>query len=60
MAPSNTNGANALISTNDRIKDTDDVGVLLHAIIRYAEANEELLDRSIVSVGYGIPVGTGR
>lgn len=43
-----------MIYTNDRIKDSEDVGVLFHAIIRYAEANEELLDRSVVSVGYGM------
>ena len=44
-----------MISTNDRnVKDADDIGLLLHSIFRYAEANEERLDRSIVSIGYGV------
>ena len=42
-----------MISTNARVKDFDDVGLLFHAILRYAEANEERLDCSIVAIGYG-------
>jgi len=41
-----------MILENDRSKDAEDVGVLLHAIFSYAEANEERLDRSLVAVGY--------
>lgn len=44
-----------MISTNDRNeKDTDDIGLLFHSILRYGEANEERLDRSIVAIGYGV------
>lgn len=43
-----------MILTNDRCKDLEDVGVLFHAILRYGEANEEQLDRSIASVGYAV------
>lgn len=44
-----------MISTNDRNqRDSDDIGLLLHSILRYGEANEERLDRSIVSIGYGV------
>ena len=44
-----------MISTNDRnAKDTDDIGLLFHSILRYGEANEERLDRSIIAIGYGV------
>lgn len=44
-----------MISTNDRNeKDSDDIGLLFHSILRYGEANEERLDRSIVTIGYGV------
>jgi len=42
-----------MISTNSRSKDPEDVGLLFHSILRYAEANAERLDRSIISIGYG-------
>ena len=42
-----------MITTNSRTKDLDDVGLLFHAILRYAEVNEDLLDQSIMSIGYG-------
>lgn len=41
-----------MILQNNRSKDAEDVGVLFHAIISYAEANAEHLDRSLVAVGY--------
>lgn len=41
-----------MILQNDRTQDAEDVGVLFHAIITYAEVNGELLDRSLVGVGY--------
>jgi hypothetical protein len=41
-----------MIFNNDRNTDAEDVGVLLHAIFTYAEANAEQLDRSLVAVGY--------
>tara|TARA_R110000868_G_scaffold101750_9_gene280190 strand:- start:16702 stop:17019 length:318 start_codon:yes stop_codon:yes gene_type:complete len=41
-----------VITTNARTKDLEDVGLLLHSILRYAEANAERLDRSIISIGY--------
>lgn len=41
-----------MILFNTRTTDKEDVAVLFHAILRYAEANEERLDRSIASVGY--------
>jgi hypothetical protein len=41
-----------MILTNDRSKDAEDVGVLLHAIFSYAEANAERLDRTLVAAGY--------
>jgi len=40
-----------MITSNDRSTDAEDVGVLFHAIISYAEANSERLDRSLVAVG---------
>ncbi|NVL49884.1 hypothetical protein F2S72_09040 [Pseudomonas syringae pv. actinidiae] len=44
-----------MITTNNRnVRDADDVGLLFHSILRYGEANEERLDRSIVSIGYGV------
>lgn len=44
-----------MITTNNRTdKDADDVGLLFHSILRYGEANEERLDCSIVSIGYGV------
>lgn len=46
-----------MISTNNRSKDLDDVGLLFHAILRYAEANEERLDCSITAIGYGVLLG---
>lgn len=46
-----------MISTNSRTKDLDDVGVLFHAILRYAEANNDRLDCSVVGVGYGVLLG---
>lgn len=42
-----------MILQNDRTNDAEDVGVLFHAIISYAEANAEQLDRSLVAAGYG-------
>lgn len=42
-----------MISTPTRETDQDDVGVLFHSILRYAEANAERLDKSIMSIGYG-------
>ena len=42
-----------MILSNTRATEKEDVAVLFHAILRYAEANEERSDRSIVSVGYG-------
>lgn len=42
-----------MILTNERIKDSEDVGVLFHALIRCVEASEAELDRSLVAVGYG-------
>lgn len=41
-----------MILTNSRDKDPEDVGLLFHSIMRYAEANAERLDRSIMSIGY--------
>jgi hypothetical protein len=41
-----------MILKNDRNTDAEDVGVLLHAIFSYAEANAEELDRSLVAAGY--------
>jgi len=41
-----------VITTNARTKDLEDVGLLFHSILRYAEANAERLDRSIISIGY--------
>lgn len=41
-----------MILQNDRAKDAEDVGVLFHAIISYAEINAEHLDRSLVVLGY--------
>ena len=41
-----------MITTNSRTKDLEDVGLLFHSILRYAEANAERLDRSIISIGY--------
>lgn len=41
-----------MITTNARTKDLEDVGLLFHSILRYAEANAERLDRSIISIGY--------
>ncbi|AGN82417.1 MULTISPECIES: hypothetical protein [Pseudomonas] len=41
-----------MILTNERRKDAEDVGVLLHAIFSHAEANAEHLDRTLVAVGY--------
>lgn len=46
-----------MISTNAKTKDLDDVGVLFHAIIRYAEGNEVQLDSSPALVGYGRLLG---
>lgn len=46
-----------MISTNNRTKDLDDVGLLFHAILRYAEANEDRLDCTVVAVGYGVLLG---
>nr|CEK42252.1 hypothetical protein PQBR57_0299 [Pseudomonas fluorescens SBW25] len=43
-----------MISTNSRTKDLDDVGLLFHAILRYAEANNDRLDCTVVGVGYGV------
>lgn len=43
-----------MITTNARTKDADDVGLILHSVFRYAEANEERLDLSIVAIGYGV------
>lgn len=42
-----------MIHSSTRHTEKEDVAVLFHAILRYAEANEERLDRSIVSMGYG-------
>ncbi|NWB63546.1 hypothetical protein [Pseudomonas sp. F1002] len=42
-----------MILSNLRTKDAEDVGVLFHALIRYAKVASEHLDRSIESVGYG-------
>lgn len=41
-----------MIQSNDRSKDSEDVGVLFHALIRYVEANEEERDQSVVATGY--------
>lgn len=41
-----------MILKNDRSTDAEDIGVLLHAIFSYAEANAERLDRSLVAAGY--------
>ena len=44
-----------MITTNNRTtKDTYDVGLLFHSILRYGEANQERLDQSIVSIGYDV------
>lgn len=42
-----------MILQNLRSKDAEDVGVLFHAIILFAEANADRLDRSLVAAGYG-------
>lgn len=42
-----------MINNNDRIKDSEDVGVLFHALIRFVEVNEERLDMSVAAIGYG-------
>lgn len=41
-----------MITQNDRSTDAEDIGVLLHAVFSYAEANAEQLDRSLVAAGY--------
>jgi hypothetical protein len=41
-----------MILQNDRTKDAEDVGVLFRAIISYAEASAENLERSLDDVGY--------
>ncbi len=41
-----------MITTNTGSKDLEDVGLLFHSILRYAEANAERLDRSIIAIGY--------
>jgi len=46
-----------MILNNERSTDAEDVGVLLHAIFNYAQANEERLDRSLVAVGYATLLG---
>jgi len=43
-----------MISTNERTTDLDDVGMIFHSILRYADGNAERLDRSVVSIGYGV------
>lgn len=44
-----------MITINDRNqKDADDVGLLFHSILNYAAANEVRLDRTIISIGYGV------
>ena len=42
-----------MINSNDRTKDSEDVGVLFHALIRYVGANEDRLDVSVTCAGYG-------
>lgn len=42
-----------MILKNDRNTDLEDVGALLQAVFNYAEAQSEVLDRSLVRVGYG-------
>lgn len=42
-----------MISSKDRSKDAEDVGVLFYALIRYVEAKSEDQDISVVSVGFG-------
>ena len=42
-----------MILQNDRSEDAEDAGVLFHAIISYAEANAEQMDRSLAAAGYG-------
>lgn len=42
-----------MISTQHRFKDSEDVGVLFHALIRYAQENEARRDQSVVALGYG-------
>lgn len=42
-----------MISTNLRVRDPEDVGLLFHMILRYGEANADRLDTSILSIGYG-------
>lgn len=42
-----------MILQNDRTYDAEDAGVLFHAIISYAQANAEQMDRSLVAAGYG-------
>lgn len=46
-----------MISTNSRTKDLNDVGLVFHAILRYAQANEDRLDCTVVAVGYGVLLG---
>lgn len=41
-----------MITTNTRTKDPEDVGLLFHSILRYGEANQDRLDKSIISIGY--------
>lgn len=41
-----------MITSNARIKDPEDVGLLFHSILRYGEANADRLDTSILSIGY--------
>ncbi len=41
-----------MITTNTGSKDLEDVGLLFHSILRYAEANAERLDCSIIAIGY--------
>lgn len=41
-----------MINQNDRNLDAEDIEVLFHAILCFAEANAERLDRTVVAVGY--------
>lgn len=49
-----------MINQNDRNVDAEDVEVLFHAILCYAEANAARLNRTVTSVGYANLMGLAK